>query len=196
MTDIITVRGYVATEVRLTLAQSGLPITGFRMCSTERRLDRETGTWVDGHTNWYSVSMFRQLATNAGASIKKGDRIIVSGRLKVRPWINADGRTGTSVEIDADTAGHDLMWGTANFRRTSADRSDPSAGPEDRRREDTADQDDAGALPDGVDPVTGELFDPATEPEATDAAEDGAAPTDGRVGTARDDLVDATSVPF
>lgn len=144
MTDIITVRGYVATEVRLTLAQSGSPITGFRMCSTERRLDRETGTWVDGHTNWYSVSMFRQLATNAGASIKKGDRVIVSGRLKVRPWINADGRTGTSVEIDADTAGHDLMWGTANFRRTSADRSDPSAGAEDRRREDTADQDDAG----------------------------------------------------
>lgn len=196
MTDIITVRGYVATEVRLTLAQSGLPITGFRMCSTERRFDRETGAWVDGHTNWYSVSMFRQLATNAGASIKKGDRVIVSGRLKVRPWINADGRTGTSVEIDADTAGHDLMWGTANFRRTSADRSDFPAGAEDPRTEDTADQDGAGALPDGVDPVTGELFDPATEPDATDGAGDGAAPTDSREATARDDLVDATSVPF
>ena len=66
MTDIITVRGYVATDVRLTSAQSGLAVAGFRMCSTDRRFDRETNAWVDGHTNWYSVSMFRQLATNAG----------------------------------------------------------------------------------------------------------------------------------
>jgi single-strand DNA-binding protein len=154
MTDIITVRGYVATDVRLTLAQSGLPITGFRMCSTERRFDRETNTWVDGHTNWYSVSMFRQLATNAGASIKKGDRVIITGRLRIRPWINADGRTGTSVEIDADSAGHDLMWGTANFRRTTPDRAEVPASSESDDSEGSASSD----LPDGVDAVTGEVF--------------------------------------
>ena len=147
MNDIITVRGYVATDVRLTLAQSGLPIAGFRMCSTDRRFDKETNAWVDGHTNWYSVSMFRQLATNAAASLKKGDRVVITGRLKVRPWANADGRTGTSVDIDADTAGHDLMWGTANFKRTSADRSDdqgqlPAT---------------AGEVPAGVNPATGEI---------------------------------------
>ncbi|MBG6182611.1 single-strand DNA-binding protein [Arthrobacter sp. CAN_A214] len=149
MNDIITVRGYVATDVRLTLAQSGLPIAGFRMCSTDRRFDKETNTWIDGHTNWYSVSMFRQLATNAAASLKKGDRVVITGRLKVRPWATADGRTGTSVDIDADTAGHDLMWGTANFRRTSADRTDdqgqlPAA---------------VGEVPAGVDSATGEILD-------------------------------------
>ena len=157
MTDIITVRGYVATDVRLTLAQSGLPIAGFRMCSTERRFDRESNTWVDAHTNWYSVSMFRQLATNAGASIKKGDRVIITGRLRIRPWINPEGRTGTSVEIDADSAGHDLMWGTANFRRTTPDRVEAAAS----ANADDSVGSDPGDAPEGVDTATGEVFDPS-----------------------------------
>ncbi|WP_298251316.1 single-stranded DNA-binding protein [uncultured Arthrobacter sp.] len=168
MTDIITVRGYVATEVRLTLAHSGLPICGFRMCSTERRFDKEANGWVDGTTNWYSVSMFRQLATNAGASIKKGDRVIVTGRLRIRPWSNPDGRTGTSVEIDADTAGHDLMWGTANFRRNSSERSEAQVGPADASATGSPEH---TAVPDGLDPATGELFAGAFDPHG--AAEDG-----------------------
>lgn len=195
MTDIITVRGYVATDVRLTLAQSGLPIAGFRMCTTERRFDKEANAWVDGQTNWFSVSMFRQLATNAGASIKKGDRVIITGRLKVRPWINADGRTGTSVEIDADSAGHDLMWGTANFRRTATDRTDNSGA--------AAQHSDGpvsgDGIPDGVDVTTGELFeDQDTFREDTDKSGDepvedsSAAETDGRHGTAREEA----AVPF
>ncbi|WP_219815370.1 single-stranded DNA-binding protein [Arthrobacter sp. B0490] len=209
MTDIITVRGYVATDVRLTSAQSGLAIAGFRMCSTERRFDREANAWVDGHTNWYSVSMFRQLATNAGASIKKGDRVIVTGRLKVRPWINAEGRTGTSVEIDADTAGHDLMWGTANFRRTTADRAD--APPASAEQPAGTPVDDG--LPEGVDGATGELyatsptFGPVRAAPDDDGPEAGGAvddePADGVSGSAggadgprREDALDAEGVPF
>ncbi|MHA7181127.1 single-stranded DNA-binding protein [Arthrobacter sp. MDB2-24] len=196
MTDIITVRGYVATEVRLTVASSGLAITGFRMCSTERRFDRETGTWVDGHTNWYSVSMFRQLATNAGASIKKGDRVIVTGRLKVRPWSNADGRTGTSVEIEADTAGHDLMWGTANFIRTAANRSEAPTATDDHAAALPA---DAG-VPDGVDTATGEVYGdgpglgPDGEAGPEDDAGDGAGI--GQDAKDRDELLEATGAPF
>ncbi|MHA7207670.1 single-stranded DNA-binding protein [Arthrobacter sp. MDT1-65] len=219
MTDTITVRGYVATDVRLTSAQSGLAIAGFRMCSTERRFDKETNAWVDGHTNWYSVSMFRQLATNAGASIKKGDRVIVTGRLKVRPWINAEGRTGTSVEIDADTAGHDLMWGTANFRRVTADRAD--AQPASAEQPAGAPLDDG--LPEGVDAATGELYDTSASFGTVRAAPDGegredgvsadgeqadgmatdGVSSDGLAGTAggtdsmrREDALDAEEVPF
>ncbi|MHA7264556.1 single-stranded DNA-binding protein [Arthrobacter sp. TMN-37] len=172
MSEMITVRGYVATEVRLTLTPSGLPIAGFRMCSTERRFDRAAGAWTDGHTNWYSVSMFRQLATNGSVSLKKGDRIVVVGRLKVRPWSKEDGRSGTSVEIDADAVGHDLMWGTAAFRRSTADKveraeeagietgSGPEAGPE-------------AAVPEGVDPVTGQLLDEAGGTGAEESVGDG-----------------------
>ena len=129
MSDTITVRGYVATDVRSTTAESGLAIAGFRICTNERRYDREAGTWFDGQTNWYAVSCFRQLATNAGVSIHKGDRVIVTGRLKVRQWVSDEGRSGTSVDIDADSVGHDLMWGTANYRRNLQDRLQAGAAP-------------------------------------------------------------------
>ncbi|WP_051476684.1 single-stranded DNA-binding protein [Arthrobacter sp. Br18] len=188
MNDIITVRGYVATEVRLTLAQSGLPIAGFRMCSTDRRFDKESNAWIDGNTNWYSVSMFRQLATNGAASLRKGDRVVIAGRLRVRPWINAEGRTGTSVDIDADTAGHDLMWGTANFKRTSTDRTDVQ-GQVPAALED---------MPAGVNPATGEMLgaeetdypvDP--DPDGTPEGDDGA---HGAAANAKE--LDAAGAPF
>ncbi|RJU03233.1 single-stranded DNA-binding protein [Arthrobacter frigidicola] len=156
MSETITVRGYVATEVRLALTPTGLPIAGFRMCTTDRRYDREAGAWVDGHTNWYSVSMFRQLATNASASLKKGDRVVVFGRLKVRPWTTEDGRTGTSVEIDAESVGHDLMWGTAAYRRSSAEKTENTENTE-KTQEPGDGADDV--VPEGVDPATGQILD-------------------------------------
>ena len=157
MNDTITLRGFVATEVRTTTADSGLAIAGFRMCTTERRFDRETGLWLDGHTNWYSVSMFRQLATNAGVSIHKGDRVIVTGRLRVRQWATDSGRSGTSVDIDADAVGHDLMWGTANFRRSIAEKASPQ-GVQDAGGVPGAPEAGHGGMEPDVDPETGELL--------------------------------------
>lgn len=130
MNDTITIRGYVATEVRSTTTESGLPVAGFRICTTERRYDRMLGTWRDGQTNWYTVNLFRQLAVNVGVSVQKGDRVLVTGRLKVRPWTRDDGRSGTAVEVDADSVGHDLQWGTARYRRNPAGRSAEDIGSE------------------------------------------------------------------
>lgn len=126
MSNYVTIRGFVGTDVKCAVAGSGLPITKFRLGSSDRYFDKKTNAWADGDTNWYSVSMFRQLATNAGVSFQKGDRIIVTGKLRVRSWANDDGKSGTTVEIDADSAGHDLLFGTASYRRSSADRNDPS----------------------------------------------------------------------
>lgn len=117
MSDVVTVRGFVASEVRMTLTESGLPVANFRLGSTERRFDRGRNQWIDAATNWYSVSMFRALAQNASASVSKGERVIVTGKLKLRQWSKDDGRRGIAPEIDADAVGHDLVWGTAKFRR-------------------------------------------------------------------------------
>jgi len=127
------------------------------VCTTERRFDRDSGLWLDGHTNWYSVSMFRQLATNAGVSIHKGDRVIVTGRLRVRQWATDAGRSGTSVDIDADAVGHDLMWGTANFRRNTGERA-ALRSVEDGAGIPEAGEGSEGSLEAEVDPATGELL--------------------------------------
>ena len=126
MSDTITITGLIATTPRHVVTSEGLPITSFRLASSQRRFDKATSTWVDASTNWYTVTAFRQLAINAVPSLSKGDHIVVSGRLRIRDW-QTDDRTGTNVEIEAETLGHDLFWGTAVFTRLVALGSDAQA---------------------------------------------------------------------
>lgn len=116
MSEQIAVTGLVATTPRHLVTQDGLPITSFRIASSQRRFDRATNRWVDGETNWYTITAFRQLAINTAASVNKGDRIIVVGKLRVRDWDNGE-RVGTSVEVEAESIGHDLIWGNSVFTR-------------------------------------------------------------------------------
>jgi single-strand DNA-binding protein len=95
-----------------------LAITSFRLASSQRRYDRVAQRWIDGDSNWYTVSAFRNLAQNAATSVSKGDRIILTGRVRIRDWENTD-RSGTTVEIEADSVGHDLTWGTSVYTRTT-----------------------------------------------------------------------------
>ncbi len=126
MSDTITITGLIATTPRHVVTSEGLPITSFRLASSQRRFDKATSTWVDASTNWYTVTAFRQLAINAVPSLSKGDHIVVSGRLRIRDW-QTDDRTGTNVEIEAETLGHDLFWGTAVFTRLVALGGDAQA---------------------------------------------------------------------
>ena len=117
MSEIVTVSGLVATTPRHLVTQDGLPITSFRMAASHRRFDRTANKWVDGETNWFTVTAFRQLAINSAGSVSKGERVLVTGKLRVRDWDNGE-RAGTSVEVEAEALGHDLTWGTAVFTRT------------------------------------------------------------------------------
>lgn len=115
--ETLTVTGLVATTPRHLVTQDGLPITSFRLASSYRKFDPAQGKWVDGETNWYTITSFKQLAINTSGSVNKGDRIIVTGKLLVRDWDNGE-RSGTSVELEAESIGHDLTWGTSVFTRT------------------------------------------------------------------------------
>ncbi|WJL95731.1 single-stranded DNA-binding protein [Microbacterium sp. ET2] len=121
MTDTITLTGNIATIPEHKKILEGVPVTSFRLATSHRRLDRATGQWVDGETSYYTVQLFRQLAEHAVLSLSRGDRVIVTGRLKVREWDNGT-RRGTTVELEADAIGHDLKFGTSRFTRSTASR--------------------------------------------------------------------------
>lgn len=162
MSDNITVRGFVATEIRSSTTPGGVATASFRMGATDRRFDRATSTWIDGNTNWFTVQGYRQLAGNVGCSIKKGQRVIVVGRLKMRTW-EKDGRVYHVAEIDAESVGHDLMWGSANFTRTagsgnqaaggqpSAPNLGPDDGHKDSQHDSPDDTEDEHRMPEGAD---------------------------------------------
>jgi single-strand DNA-binding protein len=128
MSDNITVRGFVATEPKTATTPGGVATANFRVGSNPRYFDRATKAWIDGDTNWFTVQGYRQLAGNIGCSIKKGQKVIVVGRLKLRSWEH-DGRIYHSAEIDAESVGHDLSWGSANYIRTAGNGPQTSASP-------------------------------------------------------------------
>ncbi|MES2171409.1 MAG: single-stranded DNA-binding protein [Actinomycetota bacterium] len=117
MTDMITLTGLVATQPKHLVTAEGLSITSFRLASTQRRFDRSQERWIDGDTNWYTITTFRQLAINVVGSVHKGDRVIATGRLRIRDWTNGE-KAGTTIEVDADAVGPDLLWGTSVFTRS------------------------------------------------------------------------------
>ena len=124
MSDIITVTGVVATPPRVSTVAGDLKITSFRLASGQRRFDKGRNRWVDANTNWYTVTTFRQLAVNVGHSVLKGDRVVATGRLRIKEWTN-DGRTGTTIDVEADAVGHDLTWGTTAFTRVAMTAAAP-----------------------------------------------------------------------
>ncbi len=147
MTDTITITGNIATVPELKYTGNGVAVVNFRVASSQRRFDRQSQSWVDAGTNWYSVSAFRRLADNAIKSLHRGERVVVTGRLRLRDW-ETPAKRGTTAEIDADAIGHDLLWGTTSFTR--------SAGAADQEPADHADPADAAASHDGDAWSTGE----------------------------------------
>ena len=129
MTDTITLTGIIATDPRVVTTEAGLDIASFRLASTHRRFDRVKDEWVDGDTNWYTVTAFRALGANAGQSLHKGERVVVLGRLRVRAWEAGD-KSGTTVEVDADAIGHDLRWGRSAFVRSTSAAAAPTGASE------------------------------------------------------------------
>lgn len=125
MSTTVSIVGTIGTTPRLVRSAANVAFCSFRVANTPRRYDRDTSSWVDGETSWYTVNAFRGLAEHAKASLSLGDRVVVSGRLRVRDW-RGDDRSGTNVEIEADGLGHDLRWGTTRF--AAAPRAEEPAG--------------------------------------------------------------------
>lgn len=127
MNDIpITIIGNVCTDPNNTPTTAGVPRTSFRIASNPRRF--KDGVWIDGDPTYVTVICFRSLAENVGASVHKGDPVLVTGRLRTREWTGE--RQGLSVEVDASAVGFDLSRGTAVFAKQRREWSDAIA-PED-----------------------------------------------------------------
>jgi single-strand DNA-binding protein len=108
--------GYVAKEPKYRITSSGHAAVTLRVGYTPRRVDRESGEWMDGATSFVTVVCWRTLAQNVATCLRKGEPVLVRGRLQVRPY-EKDGQARLAVEIEASSVGHDLARGVANFQR-------------------------------------------------------------------------------
>jgi single-strand DNA-binding protein len=125
----VTLVGFVAREPRLRETKSGRHVADLRVGTTTRIIDKETGQWADGETSYYTVNCWRRLADHVKASLRKGDPVVVKGRFRTNSYEDKTGRLRAEIEIVADTVGHDLNLGIANYIRPERPRVHAAAGP-------------------------------------------------------------------
>lgn len=114
----ITVHGNVVSEPVERQARNGSTYTTFRVATTPYRRTPD-GKFVDGDTSFYDVIAFNALAANVASALRKGQPVIVTGHISIKPYLSNDGTPRTSPQIDAAHIGHDMSWGRATFERVS-----------------------------------------------------------------------------
>jgi len=113
----VTLVGFVAQDPTIRTTATGKHVTKVRVGTTPRYREGATGQWRDAETSYYTVSCWSRLADHVRASLHKGDPVIVKGRFRTSSFEDKEGRLRTSIEITADTVGHDLTRGPANYIR-------------------------------------------------------------------------------
>jgi single-strand DNA-binding protein len=116
----VTVTGNMTAdpELRYTTA-TGTPVASFTIASTERTLNKETGSYEDSGTLFLRVNCWRHLAEHVAESTQKGTRVTVSGSLKQRSWEDKDGDKRTTYEVQAEEVAVSLLWATAKVSKTT-----------------------------------------------------------------------------
>ncbi len=120
---VVTLVGNLVDDPELRFTPSGAAVANFRVASTPRTYDRQSGEWKDGESLFLSCSVWRQAAENVAESLQRGMRVIVQGRLKSRSYDDREGNKRTVFEIDVDEVGPSLRSATAKV--TKAMRSGP-----------------------------------------------------------------------
>ncbi len=118
----VTLVGYVAQDPNIRTTATGKQLTKVRVGTTPRYRDNETGQWKDAESSYYTITCWNKLAAHVRASLHKGDPVIVKGKLRTSTFEDKNGQLKTSVEITADTMGHDLSRGPANYMRVQSRR--------------------------------------------------------------------------
>jgi len=116
---IITVIGNLTDDPELRFTPSGAAVAKFRIASTPRTLDRESGQWKDGEPLFLQCSVWRQVAENVAESLQRGARVIVSGRLRQRSYETREGEKRTVFELEVDEIGPSLKYATAKVQKMS-----------------------------------------------------------------------------
>src|SRR5919112_1598672 len=124
-----TIIGNLVEDPEVRFTNTGIAVTNLRVAVTQRV--QQDGQWRDGDTSFFKINVWRGQAENLAESLTKGDRVMVTGRLRQRSWETPDGDKRSVAEIEADEVGASLKFATAKVERaTERGPSDRSQGRE------------------------------------------------------------------
>jgi single-strand DNA-binding protein len=114
---VLTIIGNVTAAPELRTIASGASVVNFTVASTPRTYNRQTNQYEDGDALFMRCSAWRELADHIQASVTKGMRVIVQGRLNQRSYQTQQGENRTIVELQVDEIGPSLRYATAQVAR-------------------------------------------------------------------------------
>lgn len=110
MSNTMTVVGNLTGDPELRFTAGGTAmLTG---SIADNRRYQVNGEWQE-ETSYINFVAWRELAENAAASLTKGARVVVTGRLQQRDWTDKDGNTRKSYDLVVDEIAPSLRWATA-----------------------------------------------------------------------------------
>ena len=119
----VTLVGNITRDPELRYTQGGRATASFGLAVSRRY--QVNNEWQE-QTSFFNVVAWAQLAENAAASLAKGSRVIVTGRLEQRSYETQQGEKRNVFEIVADELGPSLRWATAQIEKTSRGSGDAS----------------------------------------------------------------------
>lgn len=108
----ITFAGNLTADPELRYSKQGRPVANFTVASTPRIYDYKTNEWQDGDTVFNRCVVWGPEAENIAASLAKGNRVVVVGKLNQSNWETKDGEKRTGFEVNVDEIGASLKFHT------------------------------------------------------------------------------------
>lgn len=125
----ITLVGNLTRDPELRFTSTGRGVASFGIAVGRRY--QVNGEWKED-TSYFNVTAWGQLGENASATLSKGMRCVVSGRLEQREYNNREGEKRSAIEVVADEIGPSLKWATAQVERNPRDASGQGGGASNR----------------------------------------------------------------
>lgn len=121
----VTLVGNITRDPELRYTTGGRGVASFGLAVNRRY--QQNGEWQE-QTSFFNITAWGDLGENSAASLTKGARIIVTGRLQQRDYETREGEKRTIVEVIADDLGPSLRWAQAQVERISRDSAGGGAG--------------------------------------------------------------------
>lgn len=112
-----TLIGNLVDDPTLRYTPNGVAVCNFKVAQTPRTFDKQSNEWKDGEAIFMPCSIWREAAENVSESFKRGDRVIVTGRLKSRSYETKEGDKRTVIELEAEEVGASVKYATATIKR-------------------------------------------------------------------------------
>lgn len=123
---VLTIVGTLVADPELRYTPSGAGVAKFTVASNARTWDKQSNSWKDQDALFMRCNIWRDPAEHVAESLRKGDRVIVQGRLRQRSYETKQGEKRTVVELEVDEIGPSLRFATAKVSK--ADRPGGSSG--------------------------------------------------------------------